>query len=798
MTRLGRRWNPMMRPSFGCGLVWATSSLGCAQILGFDEPYETTAQTAGTGGVSGVSGAAGHSGVAGNAGLSGAAGVGGSGGSAGTSASGGSSGNAGTGGIGATGGVAGNAGTSGVAGSGGIAGSAGNGGDSGAAGSGGAVDPCDPSGMALGVLGMPCCAAHVVVCNGHAQRVQMSCGNGVWQVLSTCNGDSMCDPSSTGAASCQPVVPVCMGQQPGAIVCEGASLSTCGPDLVTVQVETCASASHCQQSSSFCVICLQGTYACDGKQPKICAADGMGYIDNGLPCDELVQCKPDIGVCTPLVCTEGSFRCQASQLEGCDTSANAWGVGVDCGTGICDAANGQCDVCLAGEISCASTTERSICHDDGQASTIVSCPALASYCVGQGVCVDCTSDADCTAVSVCQSGVCNNGGCDFVQKPDGFLVSTLNLDDCKKRVCLSGVSSIIEDPLDHLADTTVCRANTCLLSAPYTTDSWPGTPCEGGLYCGANGGCTEAVSGSCIQSSGPNLASCGATSNSGCCASMLVPATSFHRGYDAASDSYSGDTSAPATVSEFHLDTFEVSVGRFRNFVRAVVQGWSPSVGSGKHRHLPGGAIAGETGWQASWPTLPVDAAGWNASLGCDPTSSTWTPQVGSGEGQPINCVSWYQAYAFCIFDDGFLPTEAEWALAASGGIEQRAYPWSSPPGATTISSSLASYLCLGDGSLAGVCAGSDLIRVGQLVAGDGLFGHHDLGGNVAEWTLDASGAYPVPCTNCAQAESFAGQTRVTLGGSYSDSAASLRATQRVGSSPAGQNATQGVRCARP
>ncbi len=49
---------------------------------------------------------------------------------------------------------------------------------------------------------------------------------------------------------------------------------------------------------------------------------------------------------------------------------------------------------------------------------------------------------------------------------------------------------------------------------------------------------------------------------------------------------------------------------------------------------------------------------------------------AGSNENQPINCVTWYEAFAFCISDGGYLPTAAEWNYAAAGGSDQRAYPF--------------------------------------------------------------------------------------------------------------------------
>jgi hypothetical protein len=34
----------------------------------------------------------------------------------------------------------------------------------------------------------------------------------------------------------------------------------------------------------------------------------------------------------------------------------------------------------------------------------------------------------------------------------------------------------------------------------------------------------------------------------------------------------------------------------------------------------------------------------------------TWTSSPGNNELKPIVCANWYEAYAFCIWDGGFLP----------------------------------------------------------------------------------------------------------------------------------------------
>jgi formylglycine-generating enzyme required for sulfatase activity len=250
----------------------------------------------------------------------------------------------------------------------------------------------------------------------------------------------------------------------------------------------------------------------------------------------------------------------------------------------------------------------------------------------------------------------------------------------------------------------------------------------------------------------------------------------------------------PASVSAFRLDRYEVTVGRFRKFVEHVVAtGWQPPPGSGKHPHLPGGGIAGESGWDAAWPALPTMKSAWDSALECSITGDTytWTSTPGANERRPINCLTWYRAYAFCIWDGAFLPTEAEWEYAASGG-EERVYPWSVPPDATASDSSHASYGCLGDG-VAG-CSLSDITEVGSKSAGNARWGHGDLGGNLWELVLDGYAPSYAACADCAN---LTGTSRVIRGGAYNNDIWSARAVNRHTHDPAIRGANVGVRCAR-
>jgi len=275
-------------------------------------------------------------------------------------------------------------------------------------------------------------------------------------------------------------------------------------------------------------------------------------------------------------------------------------------------------------------------------------------------------------------------------------------------------------------------------------------------------------------------ATCGFAGNDDCCKSLLVSGGTFNRGYDGI---LYKEANHPATVSDFYLDKYEITVGRFRAFVNAGLgtQKRPPEPGSGVHPKVA------NSGWSSQWNAqLAADTAGLKAALKCDPTFGTWTDVPGDNESKPIECLDWFMAFAFCAWDGGRLPTYAEWNYAASGGSEHRYYPWSVPATSETVDDSYAVY------------CGSACVphNVGtKAPKGDAKWGQSDLGGNAWEWTLDwAPTRYIMPCHDCA--EVTAGSYRVFLGGSNNDIASTLLAASRHVSVPEYRGVVGG-RCAR-
>lgn len=280
---------------------------------------------------------------------------------------------------------------------------------------------------------------------------------------------------------------------------------------------------------------------------------------------------------------------------------------------------------------------------------------------------------------------------------------------------------------------------------------------------------------------------CGPAGDEDCCSTATaIPSGSFFRSFDEASDNMFSDKSYPAAVSAFRLDRFEVTVGRFRKFVEAGMgtQMHPPATGSGAHAKIP------DSGWNASWnASLAIDTATLTANL------IPWSDSPGPEDNRPIGDITWFEAFAFCAWDEGFMPTETEWNYAASGGSDQRAYPWSSPAKVTAINCAEANYGGSSYPSTACVPAGTNDVG-GTSPNGDAPWGQADMGGNILEWVLDWFASYRVPCSDCANL--VPGTARVLRGGDLADVATSLRNGYRRGDvAPSMRFGGVGVRCAR-
>jgi formylglycine-generating enzyme required for sulfatase activity len=250
-------------------------------------------------------------------------------------------------------------------------------------------------------------------------------------------------------------------------------------------------------------------------------------------------------------------------------------------------------------------------------------------------------------------------------------------------------------------------------------------------------------------------------------------------------------TSAVAReVPAFALDRFEVTVGRFLRFADGYPYGRRPKHGDGAYPRLA------DSGWNETWDDnpsfLPFGKDGLDAMVRRGQQLDMLDEQL------PVRGVNWFVAFAFCVWDGGRLPTEAEWAYAASGGDQQRPYPWVSPGIDATLDETRASYDAKDTGPL----------PVGSKPRGEGAFGHQDLAGNVEEWVLDAYTARPEapPCRGSDDSDTTGGPgctvltgntQRVLRGGSYYEGMDEIKNSSRVAKYPHEPDSRVGFRCAR-
>lgn len=302
---------------------------------------------------------------------------------------------------------------------------------------------------------------------------------------------------------------------------------------------------------------------------------------------------------------------------------------------------------------------------------------------------------------------------------------------------------------------------TCAVATHYSVPDLGLTPTgQGGLGAQGTGGLEllDAVGAlvrpSCNGKAGPGYDTCGADRQQSCCAVSSVP--------DGAAEGY--------PVGPFELDVYEVTSGRFEAFVAATGGNLREAAAQGNWPD-----------WKPEWTAkLPSSRAEVDNELGpaCKFRSAlddfgalTWPADriVQSVNGymvddneraadiradataprlhqKPINCVSYYVAAAFCAWEGGRLPTDAEWGYAATGGADRRTYAWGNELLAAHAVTDLKPeeghfFTYPEDFPFNGLGMNAyHIAPPGSKPLGRSRWGQADLGGNVLEWVADIAG----------------------------------------------------------
>jgi formylglycine-generating enzyme len=500
--------------------------------------------------------------------------------------------------------------------------------------------------------------------------------------------------------------------------------------------------------------------------------------------------------------------------------------------------------------NCGSATANDNC---GASRTVSSCATCASprTCEGDICCTGCTpgtyettactvtADRVCNACTTCGAGTYKTGGCTGTTNTVCSVCTvcgsgeheTVPCAATTNRVCVPDADASVDATGDS-ADAGVSDTDACSTENDIAFCSRLGTTC-GSVTANDNCGTSRTVT-SCGTCTSPqvcggnnvcvyvptNAQSCVADAGAmlcngeSCCTSIVVPGGTFPQGRgteDCGSvgcQAGTGNQGCPngmecrpeevpefsSTVSAFALDKYEVTVGRFRKFVDAYVSNTAsaPADGAGANPNITG------SGWQSAWNSLlPATQAAFKDTSHLNWCGAqrfqTWTDNIGANEDKPINCMSWWEAFAFCIWDGGRLPTESEWEYAAAGGSENRLNPW----GSAVADCTYANYYVSGTGTTyCGPGGTQAVVTVGSYPAGNGKWGHADLAGDLYEWTLDWFATYPAyAVTDFANISS--GSERVLRGGAFDHPLQMLRAAYRGGMCPNCISGDRGIRCSR-
>lgn len=489
----------------------------------------------------------------------------------------------------------------------------------------------------------------------------------------------------------------------------------------------------------------------DAITPQSCNSEGQ-WVQQA-PCQgDAPHCNDATGTC--VVCEPDVTECQDNTSMHCLSDGSAWEELEVC-SGLrpaCLAATGTCGSCTEGDVQCVGDALRT-CQSDQTWGISDSCDSATPQCFDKA-CHECDPEEG------------NGRSCDG-QTP---------------RVCVDG-NWVDEEECGGDLPNCSPKTGRCVCTEGETRGEYVCTggngleQCTGGAWVRlAECGGWSCVNGACYRP--PSCLELSDTQCQGqpCCSRIALAGSSgFPMGEGESDGTYGPEHDVQ--LSAFSLDKFEVTVGRFRAFLEHFT---IPSAGDGA---VPN---SDDPGWDTAWNVeLSPDHTG-----NCNEDGRTWTETIMGNEERPMNCVAWPMAYAFCIWDGGRLPTEAEWEYAAAGGEEDRKYPWGEASPTCELANNEG---CFG--------APQD---VGLNPFGDARWGHSDMGGNLQEHVRDYMDRdfYDKPEAsdrNAINLTPVAGQedARVIKGAHYSDPGPYAEVFARNDSHFDSHQGYRGVRCAR-
>lgn len=156
------------------------------------------------------------------------------------------------------------------------------------------------------------------------------------------------------------------------------------------------------------------------------------------------------------------------------------------------------------------------------------------------------------------------------------------------------------------------------------------------------------------------------------------------------------------------------------------------------HREEPLHAVYLDSYWIDKYEVTNLEYRKCVAARVCKPPYKigSWTRDYYHGnpafDYYPVIYVSWWDGQAFCAWQGGRLPTEAEWEKAARGTIDTRAWPWGTELPDCSRENTTLDFV----ESDMNVCVG-DTSVVGSHPTGASPYGVMDMSGNVFEWVQD-------------------------------------------------------------